>query len=386
MSKELERKKDALIKSMEKKFGANVLRPASIIQTYTKEKISTGSISLDIALNGGYPLGKFIQIRGHYSASKSTMAYHAIREFQNYFKKHKIECYVALIQGESGSYTEDYGELIGIDNDNLIINECASLEEGLEVARQLQEQEVAKLIVFDSFASFVPMKEQDSSMDDSVQMGLKPKMFDEYCRKYLAINNKITREGKTPCTVIGLNQLREKIGSYGNPEYSPGGRALDFTASLNINIRRGDWITEGTGENKEIIGQVVKFKIDKSKVCVPYKTGEFDLYLQDNSITKQGNIDNFKELIIEAIAFGVIVRGGAWYSYKDDFKVQGADKVIELLRENLELFERIKIETLAISKDDSFVEEDESVEEISVIGFEEEKEKPKKKTTLKRKK
>ena len=364
-------KLNALQKQLEKKFGANVIRPAKEVVPYTNKRIPTGSIGLDIALNGGYPLGRFIQIRGHFSASKSSFAYHGAREFQKFFADMKQDLYVALIQGENGSFTPEYAEQIGIDTDRLIVNECASMEEALEVAVQLQKEQVAGLVIFDSFASFVPMKEQDSAMEDSVQMGLKPKLFDEYCRKFQAMNNKLVREGQMPCTIIGLNQIREKIGAYGDPEYSPGGRSLDFTSSLNINLRRGEWITVGTGANKQIIGQQVKFKISKSKVSVPYLTGDWDFYIDEGGVVPQGHIDNFKEVVLESVAYGIVERGGAWFSYKD-LKVQGADNLVAELRNNLELYEEIKEATLkvALEKADddfnNFKEENSDKEETGV--------------------
>ena len=203
-------------KDMEKKFGKNVLRPAREVVPYTLQRVSTGSVGLDIALNGGYPIGRFIQIRGHFSASKSSLAYHAIKHFQQFFKDMGLDLYVALIQGEQGSFSPDYAEKIGVDVDRLIVNESASMEEALEIAIRLQRERIVGLVVHDSFASYVPMKEQESGMDESTQMGQKPKLFDEYCRKYQASNNKILREGGMPCTIIGLNQLREKIGAYGD--------------------------------------------------------------------------------------------------------------------------------------------------------------------------
>ena len=204
------------IADMEKKFGKNVIRPASDIKAQSLPRISTGSLGLDIAINGGYPIGRFIQISGAFSSTKSTTAYHAIRNFQEYFKSIKSPLRVALLQGENGSWTDEYGKLVGIDTEELLLNECASQEEALEIARQLQEREIAGLIVIDSFEALEPMKEMDSTMEDSVQMGLKPKMYGEYFRKFQAINNKLSREGKQVCTVIGINQLRERIGGYGD--------------------------------------------------------------------------------------------------------------------------------------------------------------------------
>lgn len=383
------------MEDMEKKFGKNVVRIASEIQAENMVRVPTGSIGLDIAINGGYPVGRFIQISGAFSSTKSTTVYHGMRNFQQYFKRIKSDLKVALIQAENGSWTDEYGRSIGIDTDDLLMNECASMEEALEIARQLQEREIAGLIVFDSLAALVPMKEQASNMEDSVQMGLKPKLFDEYFRKFQAINNKLSREGKHTCTVVGINQLREKIGAYGDPEYNPGGRSIGFTASLDIRLRRGDWITVGSGANKEIIGQQVKFKVHKSKVSIPQRTGMWDVYLDEGGTVPKGHIDNFKEIVLEAVAYGIVERGGAWFNYKD-IKVQGADNLVATLRDNLELYEEIKEATLkvALSKAEEELENfKESLSEEELANLEKhgsieapEEEAPKKKTTTQKKK
>lgn len=220
-----EAKLSEVTRRLEKKFGKNVLRKASDLTELSMVKVPTGSLILDTELGGGYPLGRLIQIRGHFSASKSTLAYHAIKHFLAYFDSiGRKDLKVLLVQGEHGSFTREYIEDIGVDIDRLIISESASMEEALEVAITLHRGGIVGLVVHDSFASYVPMKVSDSDMDETTQMGLKPKLFDEYCCKIQASNNKLTREDKLPCTVIGLNQLREKIGAYGDPEYSPGGK------------------------------------------------------------------------------------------------------------------------------------------------------------------
>jgi len=203
-----------------------------------------------------------------------------------------------------------------------------------------------------------------SEMDESVQMGIKPRLFGEYFRKFQATNNRLLREDKLPCTIIGVNQLREKIGAYGDNNYTPGGRAIGFTASLDIRLTKGDWISIGSGVNKQIIGQQIKFKVHKNKVGVPQKTGMFDFYFDDGGTVPRGFIDNFKEVIIEGIAYDVIQKAGAWISYKD-VKVQGADNFIEILREREDLFEEIKekLMEVALNSDNTVEDSEEDYEE-----------------------
>ena len=209
---------EKLQEDMEKKFGKNVLRVASEVKAVALERIPTGVLKLDLEIGGGYPQGRSIQISGGFSTTKSTTTYHAIREAQ------AMGLTVALIVSENGSWTDEYGRSLGIDTDALILNESASQEEALEVSRQLQEREIAQLIIWDSVEAFEPMKELDSGMEDSTQMGLKQKLFGEFLRKFQAINNKLSREGKRVCTILAINQLREKIGAYGDPEYETGGK------------------------------------------------------------------------------------------------------------------------------------------------------------------
>jgi recombination protein RecA len=352
------------IEEMNKKFGKNALRLASDIAAERAIRISSGSLSLDIALGGGLPLGRFIQMSGAFSSCKSSLVYHAMRNFQNTTKqlfervlvkkadkkKDKdardiyeyipvddewVRMTAMLIQSESESWTNDYGAQIGIDVEALLFNQCAGMEEATEIAHQAQESAVADLIVFDSLEALVPMKEYDSGMDETVQMGLKPKLFGEYFRKYQATNNRLSREGLLPITVIGINQLREKIGAQGDPEYTPGGRAKDFAASIDLRLRRGDWIVIGSGQNKQIIGQQVRFKVHKNKTGTPQRTGMFDFYFDEGGASPIGHIDTAKEVMIEGIAYGIIKKGGAWFSY-GELKAQGEDKFIDLLRTHIE--------------------------------------------------
>lgn len=364
---------------MEKKFGKNVLRSASEIKAENMVRVSTGSIGLDIDINGGYPIGRFIQISGAFSSTKSTTTYHGIRNFQKYFEANKLDLVVVLLQAENGSWTDEYGRSIGIDTDKLLINECASMEEALEVARQVQERGIAGLIVFDSFEALEPMKEMGTSMEESVQMGLKPKMFGEYFRKFQAINNRLSREGKHVCTVIGINQLREKIGAYGDPEYEGGGRAIGFASSLTIRLRRGDWITIGKGENKAIIGQQVKYKINKSKVSVPQRAGMWETYLDEGGTVPQGHIDNFKEVVLLSIMYGITEKSGGWFKFGDMKEnggkpIQGADTFVEYIRDNPGEYESIKEQTmeLALSQaDDQLLKFKASLSEEELSNYEE---------------
>jgi recombination protein RecA len=388
------------IEEMEKKFGRNVVRSARDLTKTSLIRIPTPSIALNIAIGGGLPVGRFIQISGAFSSTKSSTTYHIIAEAQKMTKKmftgmkkvpipakevkHKkgmkpkkmpkpqyeeiavyeeVPLTVMLIQSETNAWTNEYGESLGIDIDRLLFNECAGQEEALEIAHKAQLNEIADVIVIDSLEALTPTKEYESGMEETVQMGLKQKLFGEYFRKFQATNNKLSREDKFPCTVIGINQLREKIGAYGDPEYTPGGRAIAYTASVDIRLKRGEYITVGTGVNKQIIGQEVKFKVHKNKVGVPLRTGSWDFYNDEGGVVEPGYIDNFKEIIIEGIAYGVINKSGTWLDY-GDVKAQGADKFTQAMRDKPELFAEIKEKLMEVALSSYDHSEDEDLEPI----------------------
>lgn len=351
-----------VLNQLEKKYGKNVLRLGKNIEHKELLRLPTGIVALDMAIGGGIPLGRFIQISGAFSSTKSTTTYHILKSAQKmknpYNKKEFLR--PALISVEQGSYTDEYAELIGLDTNNLLVNESAGMEEALEVAIQLQKNEMAHIIAIDSIAALVPTKELDSGMDDTIQMGIRAKLLDEFFRKFQAHNNRLSREGKLPCTLIGINQLREKIGAHGDPEYEPGGRSVGFTSSLTIRLRRGEWRKVGTGNDAEIVGHQVKFKVSKSKVSKPFTNGDWDFYTEEGGPVPKGHVDNFRTTIIEAIAYGVIHKGGAWLSYKD-IKEQGADKFIAKLREREDLSKEI-LDTLYDIAADKYTEPPDAVE------------------------
>lgn len=371
-----------LITKINKDFGMNAIRIASDVEE-VKHRISTGSISLDIDLGGGIPLGRMTQISGGFSACKSAIAYHIAAEAQKMRKKKVlwekystkdkpvykwticdkndpdgIPLVVAIIQSESHSYSNDWAEKIGVDVESLIFVMPEGMEEGLEIAGQLQQTGDIDLIIHDSYAAYKPIKELDKSQEDTVQMGLKAKCFDEYHGKYQAYNNRLEREGKIPVTLLALNQLREKIGSYGDPEYEPGGRSIGFTCSVSLRLRRADWIKVGTGVNQRIIGQIVKYKTHKNKTYKQQQSGQFDFYFDDGGVAPAGNIDTAKELIILAIIYGIIDCRGSWFYYNGNQLAQGKESVIELIRSDEELFTEIKNLTMKTAFDSEIERED----------------------------
>lgn len=330
----------ALISNLNKKFGDNALILGEEIIEETIERIPTGSISLDLDLGGGIPIGRMTQISGGLSSTKSTQCMHIVREAQ----KLGLICAWGDVEGTSD---KEYFEQIGVDTSSLLYTRPNGLEEITQMILDMQQSGEVNLFVWDSIEASSPIKELDSDMDETTQMGVKPKLLNEFCRKYQAFNNKLVREGKKPFTLICINQLREKLGSYGDPEYTPGGRGIGFTCSVDLRFRKGDWITNGTGNNKAFVGQVVKYKVEKNKTYKRMQTGEFDFYFDNNDLDiPVGHNDNFKSIVQWGIESNIIEKGGAWFFLNkgtdQEVKFQGQNNLIAFLRKNPQLVDDIK--------------------------------------------
>lgn len=345
---------DKLVKDINKKFGTNAIRLGRNIREDMNFKIPLGSVGLNDALGGGLPSGRYITLAGQESSGKSLLAYKAIAAVQNLRKKlvgegadayevvaddGDVPLTAALIQLECGSYSPDWGEIHGIDNDRLIFVQPEGMEQALDLACALQRAGV-EFIVIDSIAAMLPTKEIETDQEDTVQMGLRAKALNVFHGKFQSINNSLERNGKLPTTLLAINQLREKIGAYGSPFYAPGGSSQKFTNAIEIRTRVGDIIREGTGVNARTVGRVIKWKIEKNKTGKAFSDGEYDLYV-DDALLPRGSIDTGKELVILAMSKGLIERRGGWFYYNGEQLGQGQDNVVAKLRENQELFMEI---------------------------------------------
>jgi len=254
----------------------------------------------------------------------------------------------AIIEAEAGSISEPYLRDLGVDVANLVYSPSEGLEEALQILFDLQRSGEVQLAVWDSIEASPPTKEYDTDMDDTVQMGIKPKLNNMYFRKFMAGNNYLTRRDMRPFTLIGINQLREAIGRYGDPEFTTGGRGKGFTAAIDLRLRKGDWIVEGKGENAQIVGQIVKFKVEKNKTFKRMQTGEFDFYFAPNSQgVKPLYNDNVKEIIVEGIEYGLIIQGGAWFTVNETGKkFQGLPALVEYLRPQKNLIDKFRKEII----------------------------------------
>ncbi|HTM98492.1 MAG TPA: recombinase RecA [Pedobacter sp.] len=304
---------------LEKSYGKGSVMKLGDQAVEAIESISTGSISLDIALGiGGVPKGRVIEIYGPESSGKTTLATHIIAEAQ---RKGGI---AAFIDAEH-AFDKFYAKKLGVDVDNLLISQPDNGEQALEIADNLIRSGAIDVIVIDSVAALVPKAEIEGEMGDS-RMGLQARLMSQALRKLTGTI------AKTGCCCIFINQLREKIGvMFGNPETTTGGNALKFYASVRLDIRR----TSQIKDSDEVSGNRVKVKIVKNKVAPPFRIAEFDIMFGEG-ISKTG------EIIDLGVDFNIIKKAGSWFSYGETKLGQGRDAVKQLLLDNPELSEEIE--------------------------------------------
>ena len=305
---------------LDKTYGKGTVMKMGDSPNENIESISSGSLSLDIALGvGGYPKGRVIEIYGPESSGKTTLTLHAIAECQ---KKGGI---AAFIDAEH-AFDRFYAEKLGVDIENLIISQHDHGEQALEIADNLIRSGAIDMVIIDSVAALTPKSEIEGEMGDS-KMGLHARLMSQALRKLTASIS------KTNCAVFFINQLREKIGiMFGNPETTTGGNALKFYASIRLDIRRSTQIKSSDGV---VMGNKTRVKIVKNKVAPPFKLAEFDI-MYGEGISKVG------EIIDLAVEAEIINKSGSWFSYDETKLGQGRDAVKTLLKDNPELMETLE--------------------------------------------
>ncbi len=320
----IEEKKKALalvLEKLDKTYGKGTVMTLGDASADTSiEVISSGSLGLDLALGvGGYPRGRVIEIYGPESSGKTTLTLHAIAEAQ------KAGGIAAFIDAEH-AFDRGYARKLGINLDDLIISQPDNGEQALEIADNLIRSGAVDIVVIDSVAALTPKAEIEGEMGDS-KMGLHARLMSQALRKLTGTIS------KTKCTVIFINQLREKIGvMFGNPETTTGGNALKFYASVRIDIRKASAPIK-TGD--EAVGSRVKVKIVKNKVAPPFKIAEFDI-MYGEGISKTG------EILDSAVDMGIVKKSGSWFSYADTKLGQGRDAVRDMLKDNPELSDELE--------------------------------------------
>lgn len=301
-----------------KQFGDGAIRRLGDTKTVDVELISSGALSLDLALGGGYPKGRVVEIYGPESSGKTTLTLHAIAEMQR--------------QGGTAAFVDAehaldpaYARRLGVDTDNLLVAQPDNGEQALEIVETLVRSSAVDLVVVDSVAALVPQAEIEGEMGDS-HMGLQARLMSQALRKLTGIIN------KSNTIVIFINQIRMKIGvMFGNPETTTGGNALKFYASVRMDIRRTGQIKSG----EEIIGNRTKVKIVKNKIAPPFRTAEFDI-MYNEGISRTGDVLDL------AVLHGVVGKAGAWFDYADAKIGQGREASKQYLAANPEVLNEIE--------------------------------------------
>lgn len=319
MTKTNDKTLDQVLADIEKQFGKGSVMKLGDNEKREIDVIPSGSISLDLALGiGGYPKGRIIEIYGPESSGKTTFALHAIAEAQ------KLGGRVAFIDAEN-SLDPQYAKSLGVNIDELLLSQPDNGEQALEICEALVRSGAISVIVIDSVAALVPQAEIEGEMGDS-HVGLQARLMSQALRKLAGIIN------KTNTIAIFINQLREKVGVvFGNPEVTPGGRALKFYSSVRLEIRRGEQIKQGN----DIAGNKTNIKVVKNKMAPPFKTCTVDIMYGEG-------VSHAGELVDLATEIGILEKSGAWYSYNGEKIGQGKENVKELLKKNTKLQDEIE--------------------------------------------
>jgi len=334
---------EAAMRQIEKQFGKGSIMKLSDNTTMKVEHVTTGILPLDIALGiGGYPKGRIIEIYGPESSGKTTVTLHAIAEMQ------KLGCQAAFIDAEH-SLDPIYAQNLGVDINSLLLSQPDNGEEGLEIAEALVRSGAVEIIVIDSVAALTPKAEIEGDMGAS-HVGLQARLMSQALRKLSGAIN------KSKCTVIFINQLREKVGvMFGNPETTPGGRALKFYSTIRLDVRKIESLKSGN----DVIGNRTRIKVVKNKIAPPFKQAEFDIIYGKGASYHGSVLDLGAEL-------DIIDKSGAWYSCNGERLGQGRENAKRFLEENPNITEFVHtkiLENVGLIKNDVEVVVDPEQEE-----------------------
>ncbi len=340
MSIEKQKALEMALMQIEKQFGKGSIMKLGDAASVPVSVIPTGCLELDIALGvGGVPRGRIIEVYGPESSGKTTMALHMVAEAQ------KLGGAAAFVDAEH-ALDPGYAKKLGVDTDNLYVAQPDTGEQALEITEALVRSGAIDIIVIDSVAALVPKAEIDGEMGAS-HVGLQARLMSQALRKLAGIVS------KSNTVAVFINQLREKVGvMFGNPETTPGGRALKFYASVRLDVRRIESIKSGD----EVIGNRTRIKVAKNKVAPPFKNAEFEIYYGEG-VSAESSVLNL------GVQMGIVKKSGSWFSYNDTRIGQGKDNVRLFLKENKAVFEEIKARIMAETKKTDATPSDVPVEE-----------------------
>ncbi len=306
------------VSQIEKQFGTGSIMRLGEAHNIDVETMPTGSLSLDLALGGGVPKGRVIEIYGPEASGKTTLALHVIAEVQ------KVSGQAAFVDAEH-ALDPEYAKIIGVKLEDLLLSQPDSGEQALDITETLVRSNALDVIVIDSVAALTPRAELEGEMGDS-HMGLQARLMSQALRK---LTGSIS---KSKTAVIFLNQLRMKIGvMFGNPETTTGGKALQYYSSVRLEIRRTEQIRDGD----EVVGNHVRVKVVKNKVAPPFKVAEFDI-MYNEGISRSG------DLLDLAVKFELVNKSGAWYEYKGQKIAQGREAAKQFLKDNAKIFKELE--------------------------------------------
>ncbi|MBN9652918.1 recombinase RecA [Halobacillus litoralis] len=310
---------DMALRQIEKQFGKGSIMKLGESAEQRVNTVPSGSLALDVALGvGGYPRGRIVEIYGPESSGKTTVALHAIAEAQRKGGQ------AAFIDAEH-ALDPVYARALGVDIEELLLSQPDTGEQALEIAEALVRSGAVDMVVIDSVAALVPKAEIEGEMGDA-HVGLQARLMSQALRKLSGAIN------KSKTTAIFINQIREKVGvMFGNPETTPGGRALKFYSSVRLEVRRAETLKQGN----EMVGNKTRLKVVKNKVAPPFRQAEVDI-MYGEGISREG------ELLDIGTDLDLIQKSGSWYSYKDDRLGQGRENAKQFLKENVEVYEEVK--------------------------------------------
>ncbi|WP_122645934.1 recombinase RecA [Enterococcus mediterraneensis] len=335
---------DAALKKIEKSYGKGAIMKLGEKIDQQISTIPSGSLALDVALGvGGFPRGRIVEVYGPESSGKTTVALHAIAEVQ------KNGGTAAFIDAEN-ALDPQYAQKLGVNIDDLLLSQPDTGEQGLEIADALVSSGAVDIVVIDSVAALVPRAEIDGEMGDA-HVGLQARLMSQALRKLSGSIN------KTKTIAIFINQIREKVGiMFGNPETTPGGRALKFYATIRLEVRRAEQLKSGT----DIIGNRTKIKVVKNKVAPPFKVAEVDI-MYGQGISQEG------ELLDMAVEQDIVDKSGSWYSYHDERIGQGRENAKNYMKEHPEMMAEVSAlvrDAYGIGDGSTVIEETEAQEEL----------------------